>query len=86
VAVPTSLIKSMSVTGLPKGWDALPYGRESQVFGHQWIEREESVVLRVPSIVNRLEFNYLINPSHPDFARIEVGVPIPFPVDPRLFG
>jgi hypothetical protein len=30
------------------------------------------------------EFNYVLNPVHPDFARIGVGKPLPFPFDPRL--
>ncbi|MFT5516009.1 MAG: hypothetical protein ACI80V_002140 [Rhodothermales bacterium] len=31
-----------------------------------------------------LENNILINPLHPDFARVEIGEPIPFPLDSRL--
>ncbi len=30
------------------------------------------------------EYNYLLNPTHPDFAKIEMGKPIVYYFDPRL--
>ena len=41
-------------------------------------------MLRVPSVVVPLESNYVFNPRHPDFSRVTVGAPMPFPFDPRL--
>jgi RES domain-containing protein len=75
--------KSILRPRLEASESAAPTTNESQTFGDRWIERQESMVLRIPSVVIRPEFNYLINPSHPDFTRIEVGDPIAFPVDPR---
>ncbi|MDB6167136.1 MAG: hypothetical protein JWQ83_2276, partial [Lacunisphaera sp.] len=40
--------------------------------------------LRVPSVVVPGEFNYLLNPAHPKFAKIKVGKPETFSFDPRL--
>jgi RES domain-containing protein len=42
------------------------------------------VVLKVPSTVIREEFNYLINPAHPDFKKISLGAPARFVFDPRV--
>ena len=36
---------------LPEGWDDRPYGPASQQVGDEWIRSEESLVLRVPSVV-----------------------------------
>jgi RES domain-containing protein len=41
-------------------------------------------VLKVPSAVTLVEFNYLLNPEHRDFASIEIGDPQPFKLDYRL--
>jgi RES domain-containing protein len=41
--------------------------------------------LLVPSFVARLERNVVINPAHPNTARIEVGAPQPVLWDRRLF-
>lgn len=52
--------------------------------GTQWIESGESLVLCVPSAVNELEENVLLNPLHPDITRCRIGAPVPVLFDPRL--
>lgn len=78
------LVEAVDPASLPSGWDARPYERVSQDFGDHWLEEERSLVLRVPSIVNPYEWNYLINPLRPEFDTIEFGSPVPVPFDPRL--
>jgi RES domain-containing protein len=48
------------------------------------VREARSAVLEVPSIVVNGEFNYLLNPEHPDFERLEIGSALPFSFDPRL--
>ena len=57
----------------------------SQGLGDWWIDSKESAVLEVPSAVVADEHIYLINPAHPDFARIVADPPALFHFDPRLF-
>ena len=45
-----------------------------------------SVALRVPSAVVPIEFNFVLNPKHPDFAKLVIGPRQPLPIDPRLLG
>ncbi len=60
--------------------------QDSQTFGDTWVSEARSAVLRVPSIaVNRMESNFVFNPGHPDFARIQAYSPERFVFDPRLF-
>jgi RES domain-containing protein len=40
--------------------------------------------LKVPSAVVRGGFNYLLNPHHPGFSRLEVSEPEEFELDRRL--
>ncbi len=54
--------------------------------GDLWHRRQISAVLEVRSAVVPAEFNYLLNPGHPDFSRITVASCSPFHFDPRLFG
>jgi RES domain-containing protein len=56
-----------------------------QELGDAWVHSGRSPVLRVPSAVVSGDFNYLLNPGHPDFSRIEVLAPTPFRFDERLF-
>jgi len=41
-------------------------------------------VLRVPSVIVPAESNFLLNPRHPAFERIEIGPPEELRLDPRL--
>jgi RES domain-containing protein len=52
------------------GWDALPAGLVSLNWGMQWLRSLRSLIAEVPSIVVPDEFNILINPSHPDAAKL----------------
>ncbi len=57
----------------------------SQELGDWWIDSKASAVLEVPSAVVADEHNYLLNPAHPDFARIVADPPALFHFDARLF-
>src|SRR5438034_4686283 len=69
---------------LPAGWDRIPAPRTTAAFGDQWVRLQRSVAMRVPSAVVPQEFNYLLNPVHPEFGRLTVGKPQLFYPDPRL--
>jgi RES domain-containing protein len=56
----------------------------SQSIGDRWLESARSAVLRVPSAVLPAESNFLMNPRHADFDRIEIAPPEVLGVDPRL--
>lgn len=62
-----------------------PRAREQlQAIGTDWARRRSSPVLAVPSVVIPTESNYLLNPLHRSFARIEIGKPQEFVTDLRL--
>ena len=69
---------------LPGDWNAWPWPASAQRLGSRWFEEQRSVVLRVPSAVVPHQSNALINPTHADFAHLDVGPAEPFPIDPRL--
>jgi RES domain-containing protein len=70
----------------PKGWRDLPAPGSTRELGTRWVIESRSAVLRVPSAVIDGEFNYVLNPRHTDFPRIEIGAPIAYSFDPRLRG
>ena len=53
--------------------------------GDYWLESGASAVLRVRSAVISEECNFLLNPHHPQFARITAELAKPFVFDDRLF-
>jgi RES domain-containing protein len=70
--------------GLPDGWDAAPPEFVSQGIGDRWLDEATSAVLRVPSVIIPAESNFLLNPRHSEFKRIEIGEPEELRLDPRL--
>ena len=91
VAVPASIpedvaIQSFGEDALPAEWRKLPaLDPGLQQIGTDWLVRREAAVLRLPSAVIPAEFNFLLNPLHPDFARIQTGEPVPFEFDRRMW-
>lgn len=68
----------------PADWNAIPPAASTRQFGDRWIDERRSAVLRVPSVVTKGEFNYLLNPAHPDFMQIKTGIPESFAFDKRM--
>ncbi|KAK45441.1 hypothetical protein BG58_17895 [Caballeronia jiangsuensis] len=77
-------IERVTVEDLSAGWDA-PDAQIARRFGDQWIEEARSAALVVPSVVARAECNAVVNPAHPDAARLVVSAPQPVVWDQRFF-
>ncbi len=82
--IPDQFIYKPLAEELPDGWNKIPYGRSSQKFGDEWIHESSYAVLRIPSVVVPVEYNYIINPNHPDFTKIELSDGSNVSLDPRL--
>ncbi len=67
-----------------KGWNARPVSKVSQSIGDNWVKKNESPVLKVPSILMPDGNNYLLNFNHPDSNKIKIGKPKNLDFDPRL--
>jgi RES domain-containing protein len=77
-------ISSVDISQLPHNWREYPAPEAVQNIGTEWTRSGASAVLAVPSVVIPSELNYLLNPKHPEFARIAIGRAEPFSLDPRL--
>ena len=84
-AIPGAVrVERVSAEALPAGWRDPAAGPELKDLGSAWAAGLSSAVLAVPSAVIPAESNYLLNPRHPDFARIVIGEPQAFLTDMRL--
>ncbi|MEA3445623.1 MAG: RES family NAD+ phosphorylase [Bacteroidota bacterium] len=71
---------------LLSGWNSLPCQPIGQLVGDQFVKENKYAVLKVPSVVVKGEFNFILNPKHKDFKKIKIAKTEPFPFDPRYFG
>lgn len=85
IDVPNDQIQRADMDELPGNWadeDAPP---ELAEYGDAWSFTRSSVALCVPSALSPVEYNYLLNPEHPDYAQIiQQAVAVPFQFDTRL--
>lgn len=72
------------VRSLAVGWSAIPEGHVSKAHRSAWIRSASSSLLLVPPLIVREEWNALINPVHPDAARIKASKRRPWFYDGRL--
>ena len=85
-ALPEDVVtERIEVISLPSNWRTSPPPIELQEIGSTWLQSRRTAVLFVPSAVIPEEFNVLINPAHPDFAKLQVGRPRRFQFDPRMW-
>jgi RES domain-containing protein len=76
-------VERLLASDLP-GWNS-PNQAAGREFGDRWLAEARSAVLTVPSFVTQgREHNILLNPVHPEFARIRHTAPEPIAWDERL--
>lgn len=85
INIPDSVkIQNIPSKSLPEGWNKTPFAQGSQVYWKSFIQKKKSAVLRVPSIIIPEEWNYLIDPTHPDAKKIKVSSCSPLTLDSRF--
>lgn len=84
VSFDESFVRAVDVSKLPGEWNQGPPHPSIQRIGDVWVDERSSAILKVPSAIVPEECNYLLNPAHPDFRRIEIGTPQEISIDPRL--
>jgi RES domain-containing protein len=78
-------IERIADEDLPEGWSTLSPREQvtTKRLGDAFVARQGSAVLSVPSVILG-ERNYVLNPAHSDFVRIEFAQPETFRLDLRL--
>ena len=79
-----ALVTTVDMSRLPKTWSKSPAPITVQHIGDAWVAGGRSPVLKIPSVIVPAEWNYVINPAHPDTANITIGPDQPVRFDPRL--
>lgn len=77
-------VEAIPPDSLPPDWTLYPGPIELQDIGTAWLRAGTALALKVPSAVIRGEFNYVLNPAHPDMAGVKALSFEDFLYDPRL--
>ncbi|MGC9367889.1 MAG: RES family NAD+ phosphorylase [bacterium] len=77
-------IEELSAKYLPKDWKTYPPPVKLAQIGSKWAKRKNTLLLKVPSVIVEGEFNFIINPAHPEMAKVKVVEVLPYRFDERL--
>ena len=85
VEIPDVAVKTIrSLDFIAPQWTSGNAVSQLQRFGSNWLKGRESLGLRVPSAVLKMENNVLVNPLHRDFKKLKNIAIGPMDFDPRL--
>ena len=79
-------VHSIKSATLPAGWQQFQYLPLTRKISDEWLFKNRSLVMKVPSAVVQDDFNYLINPHHTDFSLVKILNTERFAFDRKLFG
>ncbi|MES2113002.1 MAG: RES family NAD+ phosphorylase [Bacteroidota bacterium] len=82
--LPVKEVTLKELVKLDPDWNKVINYPITQAIGDTWLQSLETAVLKVPSAIIEMEYNYLVNPAHPDFNKIKFVAVNKFTFDNRL--
>jgi RES domain-containing protein len=65
-------IRRILESELPGDWKKSPAPGSTQNFGTNMLLKSTRAILKIPSCIVPEEFNFILNPAHPDFKKIKI--------------
>ncbi|UOE47698.1 RES family NAD+ phosphorylase [Mucilaginibacter sp. SMC90] len=84
IEVPDDKITTVKVEQLPEDWRDISGPVILREFGDTFLKKQEYLLMKVPSSIVPAEYNYLLNPLHPDAFDVKLLKREPFGFDRRL--
>jgi RES domain-containing protein len=74
----------LEITNLPANWQDVSAYPVLQKLGLKWLKEIEYPILKVPSAIIPVEYNYLVNPEHPGL-KLQTEQILEFQFDRRMW-
>jgi RES domain-containing protein len=84
IDIPVDDMTTFAVSRLPGNWYETPVPAETKDFGAGILEARHSPIIKIPSAVIPEEFNYVLNPMHPDSRSFRIIQVTDFVYDIRI--
>jgi len=84
IKAPDSNILTFDTTQLPANWKDVSPPAELKQIGNKFLKDGRYLLMKVPSSIVEQEFNYLLNPAHPDMQKVKFLKTETFNFDNRL--
>ncbi|WP_207514253.1 RES family NAD+ phosphorylase [Longitalea luteola] len=70
--VPDDSVHELSADELPANWFQRPHSTESRDMGSALLTKNDSLLLKIPSVIIEQEYNFILNISHPLFNSVKI--------------
>ena len=77
-------VAAIEPDALPEDWYKEPPPNSTKDLGTQWAKSKSSALLRVPTVIVPIGFNYILNINHTEVSDIKISDPETFTFDPRM--
>ena len=68
----TQPVEQIPLRMLPENWNISGWERETTRLGDDFLKKGKDLLLMAPSVIMPEEWNYVLNPLHPDMKRIKI--------------
>ncbi len=85
VEVPDNSFLQISIKDLPNNWDNNYPPPSLKKIGDDFLKKGTHLMMKVPSAIVPMEYNYLVNTEHPDMKKVKISRKEPFHFDKRLY-
>ena len=72
IDIPNKNILALTGADLPGNWKQSPAPSSTRQFGTRLLSEAKTAVIKIPSVVIPEEFNYILNPAHPDSKNFKI--------------
>src|SRR3954449_7625306 len=72
IEIPDDNILILQQAQLPGDWQQAPAPSSTKYFGTALLKQNQYLIIRIPSVVIPEEYNYLINPLHPEIRKVRI--------------
>lgn len=84
IEIPDAPIKMLTESDLPGDWKRSPAPSSTKEFGSKVLMQAAEPVIKIPSTVIPIEFNFLLNPLHFDSSKFRIIDIVDFIYDVRI--
>jgi RES domain-containing protein len=84
IEVPDDSITQLSPDDLPANWRDISPPLALKQTGDEFLKKQEHLLMKLPSSIVPMEYNYLLNPLHQDIRKVKISGKNPFNFDGRL--
>ncbi|MDB4904305.1 MAG: hypothetical protein JWQ63_3586 [Mucilaginibacter sp.] len=84
IEVSDNSITHISIDDLPSNWNDISPPIVLRQIGDEFLKKNEHLLMKIPSSIVPMEYNYLVNPQYPAMKKVKVLKKEPFNFDERL--